>query len=151
MTAALSYLWNNPAARYVRPASSPFSSVRKTIARLVGTLNVGLSGRFHLVKRRINDDSIVEAREFENIITDAGLNRWGSGAVVDRCMVGSGNTTPRRCRQSATSDVVHAATSDLAGTRSLRSIGRSRSVTSADDVVTASMPTVRQSTRFTAP
>ena len=110
MTAALSYLWNNPAARYVRPASSPFSSVRKTIARLVGTLNVGLSGRFHLVKRRINDDSIVEAREFENIITDAGLNRWGSGAVVDRCMVGRGNTTPTASDVSLVSRVATSTT-----------------------------------------
>ena len=94
MTAALSYLWSNPAAGYVRPASTPFSSVRTTIARLVGALNVGLSGRFHVVKRRVADDSIVEAREFPNLITDAGLNRWGSGGVIDRCMVGSGNTTP---------------------------------------------------------
>lgn len=110
MTAALSYLWSNPAARYVRPASSPFSSVRKTIARLVGALNVGLSGRFHVVKRRVADDSIVEAREFENIITDAGLNRWGSGGVIDRCMVGSGNTTPTASDVSLVSRVATSTT-----------------------------------------
>lgn len=57
-------------------------------------LHVGLSGRFHLVKRRASDDAIVETREFANRITDAGLNRWGSGGVIDRCLVGSGNTPP---------------------------------------------------------
>lgn len=92
----LSHLWSAPFAW--RPASGLYGVFPRAsgdlLARMSATLHVGLSGRFQLIKRRASDDSIVETREFKNLITDAGLNRWGSGAVVDRCIVGSGNTTP---------------------------------------------------------
>ena len=92
----LSHLWSAPFAW--RPASGLYGAFPRAsgdlLARMSAALHVGLSGRFQLVKRRASDDSIVETREFQNLITDAGLNRWGSGAVMDRCLVGSGNTTP---------------------------------------------------------
>jgi hypothetical protein len=37
----------------------------------------------------------VEVREFDNLITDIGLDRWGSGGPIDRCQVGSGNSAPQ--------------------------------------------------------
>jgi hypothetical protein len=36
----------------------------------------------------------VEVREFDNLITDAGLNQRGKGPTITRCQVGSGTTAP---------------------------------------------------------
>lgn len=58
-------------------------------------LHTELSGRYKLVVRKLSDiDESVTELEFPNIITDIGLDRWGVGAIGNRCMIGSGNATP---------------------------------------------------------
>lgn len=58
-------------------------------------LHTELSGRYKLVVRKLSDiDESVKELEFPNIITDIGLDRWGVGAIGNRCMIGSGNATP---------------------------------------------------------
>lgn len=58
-------------------------------------LHTELSGRYKLVKRKVYDlDGSVQNLKFPNIITDIGLDRWGVGAIGNRCMIGSGNATP---------------------------------------------------------
>ena len=42
-------------------------------------INVGFSGHFTLVKRKAKDESVVEVLEFDNLITDSGLNQRGRG------------------------------------------------------------------------
>jgi hypothetical protein len=58
-------------------------------------VHLGFSGHFTLVRRKAADESVVEVREFDNLITDAGLNRLGVGATVNRCQVGSGTNPPQ--------------------------------------------------------
>ncbi len=56
------------------------------------SVNTGLSGRFRLVKSR--NGEVSQDVEFENLILDAGLDRWGTGRIIDRCFCGSGTTAP---------------------------------------------------------
>lgn len=51
-----------------------------------------LSGRYKVVK--IKGDSVVEELDFPNIVTDVGLERWGTGDIGGTCFIGSGNTAP---------------------------------------------------------
>lgn len=56
-------------------------------------LSPGLSGRYKLVATKKDDGSQrVLADWFENVITDVGLNRIGTGAPGIFCLVGSGST-----------------------------------------------------------
>ena len=56
-------------------------------------IHIGLSGRYTIEKRNAAGD-VVQALEFDNLITDAGLERWGTAGVIDRCYLGSGSATP---------------------------------------------------------
>lgn len=73
-------------------------------------LNFGFAGRFDLVARKVamgedgsplldGDSNILtgESRSlasFENLILDSGLNRLGTGSVIDGACVGTGTTAP---------------------------------------------------------
>lgn len=72
-------------------------------------IHIGLSGRYTIEKRNAAGE-IVQTLEFDNLITDAGLERWGTAGVIDRCYLGSGTATP------AVTDTVMAA--QLASTTS---------------------------------
>ncbi len=52
----------------------------------------GLYGRFRIVKHR--NGEISQELEFDNLILNSGLERWGTGAIIERCQIGSGNTAP---------------------------------------------------------
>lgn len=57
--------------------------------------SIGVSGEYRMVVRRAADRSIVrDTGWFENLITDAGLNRLGSGGWHGHCHIGTGTTTP---------------------------------------------------------
>ena len=59
-------------------------------------LNIEVQG-FYLIEA-VNKDTgekRIAADWFPNLITDAGLNRMGSGQFLTTCMVGSGQTTPQ--------------------------------------------------------
>lgn len=48
-----------------------------------------------LVVRKADTDEIVgETPEFHNLVLMTGLTRMGVGAWIDRCCVGTGNSTP---------------------------------------------------------
>lgn len=49
---------------------------------------------FKLVVRKANGDIKSETDWFPNIVLDTGLNRMSVGTAVDRCCVGTGNSTP---------------------------------------------------------
>ena len=57
-------------------------------------LTAQVAGRFRLTATRPDGTVRVLADWFDNLITDGGLNRLGTGAVAEKCRVGSGNTTP---------------------------------------------------------
>lgn len=80
-------------------------------------LNFGFAGRFDLVARKVaigeeglpllddNEENILtgESRElasFENLILDSGLNRLGTGSVIDGACVGTGTTAPENSQTS---------------------------------------------------
>lgn len=55
-------------------------------------ISTGVSGRVRLVRHR---DGVVSGdMEFPNLILNAGLDRWGTGRIIDRCFCGAGTTAP---------------------------------------------------------
>ena len=56
-------------------------------------IHIGLSGRYTIEKRNAAGD-IVQTLEFDNLITDAGLERWGTGSVASICYLGGGAALP---------------------------------------------------------
>jgi len=58
------------------------------------TNKVGLSGEYNLRIIRADGSVKSETGWFPNIILDAGLNRWGTGGVVNGAAVGTGTSTP---------------------------------------------------------
>lgn len=58
-------------------------------------MNQKIGARFKLVARKANNDSIARESEwFHNIVLDTGLARMSVGTWIDRCCVGTGNSTP---------------------------------------------------------
>ncbi len=58
-------------------------------------LNAGVSGRYKLVTRKVHDlDNAVGELEFDNLITDIGLERWATNKIGAKCFIGSGNAPP---------------------------------------------------------
>lgn len=54
-----------------------------------------IGARFKLIARKANNDSIARESEwFNNIVLDTGLARMSVGTWIDRCCVGTGNSTP---------------------------------------------------------
>ncbi len=52
------------------------------------------SGYFRIVGRRADGRTRVLAEMQKNLILDIGLERWGTGSIIDYCVVGSGTTEP---------------------------------------------------------
>jgi hypothetical protein len=57
-------------------------------------LHTGLQGFFKIEAKQPDGTVRVLADWFPNLITDIGLNRWGTGAIVTFCGVGTGTTQP---------------------------------------------------------
>ena len=57
-------------------------------------LCVGLAGRYKIEVTKPDGRVEVLADWFENLITDQGLNRWGTGDIVKFCSVGTGTNQP---------------------------------------------------------
>lgn len=53
-----------------------------------------VSGHYKLVKRKAETGHVVQVAEFDNLITDAGLNAWGGSPVGNRMYIGSGTNAP---------------------------------------------------------
>lgn len=56
--------------------------------------NMGLKGKYTLVKRRVEDNSISQVLEFDNLITDAGLEKLGTSMPILYFFVGTGTNAP---------------------------------------------------------
>ena len=57
--------------------------------------NVGIGAVFKLIVRKADTDEIVrETPEFHNLVLNTGLARMAVGTWIDRCCVGTGNSTP---------------------------------------------------------
>lgn len=58
-------------------------------------LNLGLEGRFRLIRRKAETlETVEDTGWFKNVILNQGLNRFGSAAYANNCQVGSGSATP---------------------------------------------------------
>jgi len=53
-----------------------------------------VAGRFKIEAVRLDGTKRLLADWFPNLILDAGLNRWGTGAIITACQVGTGSATP---------------------------------------------------------
>lgn len=58
-------------------------------------LHTGLQGFFKIEAKQPDGAVRVLADWFPNLITDIGLNRWGTGAIVQFCGVGTGTAQPQ--------------------------------------------------------
>lgn len=56
--------------------------------------SVGMEGRYRLQVRRADGSLKSDTDWFKNIITNAGLNRLGTGAAGTTCVIGTGATAP---------------------------------------------------------
>lgn len=58
-------------------------------------ITAGIAGRFKLEAVNVETGERRElAPWFNNLITDSGLNAWGTGGILGGCVVGTGSTTP---------------------------------------------------------
>ncbi|MHA3048651.1 hypothetical protein [Acinetobacter sp. ANC 4639] len=58
-------------------------------------LHTQLGAKFKLIVRKVSDNSIArETAWFHNIVLDAGLARMSAGTWINRCCIGTGNSTP---------------------------------------------------------
>lgn len=54
-----------------------------------------VGARFKLIVRKASDDSVARETDwFSNLVLDTGLDRMSAGTWIDRCCVGTGNSTP---------------------------------------------------------
>ena len=61
----------------------------------VALVNAYMSGRYKCVVRKISDvDNATQVLEFDNLITDIGLERWATNPIGTKCFIGSGNAPP---------------------------------------------------------
>jgi hypothetical protein len=60
---------------------------------------IGLTGEYKLVKWK-NGHVVQETPWFDNLILDAGLNRWGTGNIIDRTCIGTGTAAPATSQTS---------------------------------------------------
>ncbi len=55
---------------------------------------VGLKGEYRLVKTTESGIVLQDTGWFDNMILDSGLNRWGTGSVINGAAIGTGNLAP---------------------------------------------------------
>lgn len=58
------------------------------------TMQPRMAGYYKIEAVRLDGTKRLLADWFPNLILDAGLNRWGTGAIISHCQVGTGNTAP---------------------------------------------------------
>ena len=60
---------------------------------LIINSSVGLKGEYHIVKRN-NKNQVTGEYHFDNLITNVGLNNWGSVGAFTTCYIGTGTNPP---------------------------------------------------------
>lgn len=86
-------------------------------------IDLGLKGRFKLIAVKPDGRERVLADWFDNLILDAGLNRAGTGGIIDRLSVGSGNTAPAVGQTTLVSHVATTSVLTVAPTDGYDSVG----------------------------
>lgn len=76
-------------------------------------LNVGLQGFYKIEATTPDGKTRTLVDWFPNVITDIGLNRWGTGGIINSCRIGTGTTSPTSL--DTTLESVSATTSTLGG------------------------------------
>ena len=82
-----------------------------------------LAGFYKLVATNSKGQTRVVADWFCNLILDAGLNRLGTGGIIDRISVGSGNSTPTAGQTALDTLVATTTTAVGGGVNSYDSVG----------------------------
>jgi len=73
---------------------SPYLIINRTRELELQPFKSSVRGRFKLVKRHESGVTIQETPWFDNLITDAGLNRWGTIGYHSAISIGTGTSTP---------------------------------------------------------
>lgn len=69
--------------------------LKNSLLKIQKRPNIGLSGEYRLVVRRVVDGGVTrDTGWIPNLITNAGLNRLGSGGWSGWCHIGTGTTAP---------------------------------------------------------
>ena len=77
-------------------------------------LNFGVKGRFKIEAVKRDGTRRVVADWFDNLILNAGLNRMGTAAIINGCMVGTGTATPAATDTALQAQVAHTTTAPFA-------------------------------------
>lgn len=73
---------------------APHILKRRYIEGEVSVSRAAMSGRFRLLAYAANGLLRQDTGFFDNLVLDAGLNRWGTGAIILGAAIGSGTSTP---------------------------------------------------------
>lgn len=72
------------------------------------TFTAGVAGRYKFIAHKPDGSSRDLTDWFDNLITDGGLERMGTGGTTEKCRVGSGNTTPNNTDTALVAQVAEA-------------------------------------------
>lgn len=73
---------------------APHILKRRYIEGEVSPSRVAMGGRFRLLAYAANGLLRHDTGFFDNLVLDAGLNRWGTGAIINGAAIGSGTSAP---------------------------------------------------------
>jgi hypothetical protein len=68
--------------------------LKRQYAELNGSSRMGMKGLYRMQVRRADGSLKTDTGWFDNLITDGGLNRLGTGAAGSTCVIGTGTATP---------------------------------------------------------
>lgn len=106
--------------------NSEFQTVESSTPRSgLTVVRHDLAGFYKLVATNSKGQTRVVADWFANLILDVGLNRLGTGGIIDRISVGSGNSTPTAGQTSLDTLVATTTTTVGAAVESYDSVGNS--------------------------
>jgi len=68
--------------------------LKRQYAEMSASSGMGMKGLYRMQVRRADGSLKTDTGWFDNIITDGGLNRLGTGAAGSTCVIGTGSATP---------------------------------------------------------
>jgi len=80
--------------RIIRPNAGHILMPRRFVDVGMPQSRVSAKGRYQLIKRDAWGVEIERTPWFDNLILDAGLNRWGTGSIISGAAIGTGTTAP---------------------------------------------------------
>lgn len=113
-----------PDQRIIRPNAGFIIPTPRFLDVAMPRGNVGMSGRYQLIKRNAYGREIERTPWFDNIILDSGLNRWGTGAIIAGAAIGTGTSAPA-ASDTALQTQIHYTTGTGTGHLSVSAAGSS--------------------------